>query len=96
MTEHAFDSGADNGLGAPFPPVDPVEDLSKATPAAQEAVPEAIVEQAAPEALEVWENAIGTARMALAEIHALSSSPSTSTTKLGDIAKRALDALSVT
>jgi hypothetical protein len=79
-----------------FPPVDPVEDLSKATPAAQEAAPAAIVEEAAPIPLAVWENAVGTARMALAEIHALSSSPSTSTTKLGDLAKRALDALPVT
>jgi hypothetical protein len=79
-----------------FPPVDPVEDLSKATPAAQEPVPAAIEDFEPPVPRQVWQNAVGTAKAALSEIYALSSSPSTSTTKLGDIAKRALDALPVT
>jgi hypothetical protein len=75
-----------------FPPADPVEDLSKATPASQEPIPAVVMATVHQEALDAME----AARRALAEIHALSSSPSTNTTKLGDIAKRALDALPVT
>jgi hypothetical protein len=79
-----------------FPIVDPVEDLSEATPApAQEPLQEVLSEVADME-LSVWENAVGTARAALAEIAAMSTSPSVSTAKLGAVAQRALDALPVT
>lgn len=81
-----------------FPPVDPPgakADPVKDAEAAQAAV-SAEQYAATPVDQTDWQAATETARAALATIHALSSSPSTDTGKLGKIAKQALDALPVT
>lgn len=98
MTEHSLDDSG-GGAGAPFPPVDPPgakADPVKDAVAAQEAAGE-VERGSGSEAPETdWKSAVGTARAALTEIHALSSSPSVNTERLGNIAKKALDALPVT
>lgn len=118
MNDPSKDPGADNGAGfaseaeldglptrdGPFPVVDPVEDLSKASPAARVAILERQLEAAALDRAtgadaqenEQLRNHLGTARAGLAELVALSTNPGWDSTKLGAKAKALLDALPVT